>query len=366
MGFRYISGAKTSFFGQGKVPSPEILGALSGANLQRLYHNGGVQPDGRVVARLDAAGNAILDSQGSAAAFDPIAPDGRTNTWNYSDASQLSTNGYVRFDNYSAEVIDTGTRNAASPSSAGMDIAMSRDMGKIFGGRLPWTLTAGMSINDISANINEPVRARIATVSDYFSLFGQVVSDAPYSSPSSTTTSLLDASGNALINADGSAGSVTIDTSVFLGNEPAGRTSSIATDTTSVNNRWKLKGAYYTFRVGPTLLIPFTTRFRATVSAGAALVYSGSNYTVTQTFDAPMGADITDTSTNSANKVLPGFYAEASLQFDLTDRSGFYAGAVMQSAGSYTQSIDTANAHYSTKIDLANQSGLRAGLSIRF
>ena len=366
MGFRYISGAKTSFFGQGKVPSPEILGALSGANLQRLYHNGGVQPDGRVVARLDAAGNAILDPQGSAAAFDPIAPDGRTNTWNYSDVSQLSTNGYVRFDNYSAEVIDTGTRKAASPSSAGMDIAMSRDMGKIFGGRLPWTLTAGMSINDIAANINEPVRARITTVSDYFSLFGQVVPDAPYSSPSSSTTSLLDASGNPLINEDGSAGSVTIDTSVFLGNEPAGRTSSIATDTTSVNNRWKLKGAYYTFRVGPTLLIPFTTRFRATVSAGAAVVYSGSKYTVTQTFDAPMGADITDTSTNSANKLLPGFYADASLQFDLTDRSGFYAGAVMQSAGSYTQSIDTANAHYSTKIDLANQSGLRAGMSIRF
>jgi hypothetical protein len=54
------------------------------------------------------------------------------------------------------------------------------------------------------------------------------------------------------------------------------------------------------------------------------------------------------------------------VQFDLTERTGFYAGAVFQSSGSYTQTVDSANAHYSTKIDLANQSGVRAGLSIRF
>ena len=41
-------------------------------------------------------------------------------------------------------------------------------------------------------------------------------------------------------------------------------------------------------------------------------------------------------------------------------------GNVFQSAGSYTQSIDTDNSHYSTKIDLANQNGVRAGMSIRF
>jgi hypothetical protein len=54
------------------------------------------------------------------------------------------------------------------------------------------------------------------------------------------------------------------------------------------------------------------------------------------------------------------------MQFDLTDRAGFYAGAVFQSTGSYNQKVDSENAHYVSKIDLSNQSGLRAGLSVRF
>jgi hypothetical protein len=65
-------------------------------------------------------------------------------------------------------------------------------------------------------------------------------------------------------------------------------------------------------------------------------------------------------------KLLPGYFADATVQFDLTERTGFYAGAVFQSAGSYEQRIDSDNAHYSTKVDLANMSGFRAGLSYRF
>ncbi|MSU47903.1 MAG: hypothetical protein EXS37_02235 [Opitutus sp.] len=364
-GFRYLKGAKLSFSGQGKVPSPETPGAASGPSLLRTYHNGGVRPDARVVARLDGSGNPVIDPQTNSAVFDSIAPDGRSNTWNYSDANQLNANGFVRFDSYSADVIDTNVRKKDGPSSAGMDISMSRDMGKLRG-RFPWTITAGMSINDIAGNTNEKVRATINTLSDYYSLFGQTPPTAPYSSPSSSTSNVLDASGNALINDDGSSSTITTDTSVLIGNEPAGRTTISATDDTSVSNRWKLKGAYYTFRAGPTLWIPFTSRLRASISAGAAVVYSGSNYTVTQTFQPALGAEISDTSTNAAYKILPGYYADATVQFDLTERAGFYAGAVMQSAGSYSQNIDTPNSHYSTKIDLANQSGVRAGLSIRF
>lgn len=365
-GFRYLRGAKASFGGQGRIPSPEDPGAAVGANLTRNYHDGSVKPDGRSVARLDSSGNPVIDPQSNAAVFDPVAPDGRTNSWNYTDASQLSQAGYVAFHTYSAEVADAGLRNKAANSSAGMDINVSRDMGKLFGGRVPWQLTAGMSINDISANTRDTVRARLTTLTDFYSTFGRNAPDAPYSSPSSSTTNVLDAAGSPLLNDDGSNQTVTTDTSVLIGNEPAGRTLSTTTDDSSVSNNWKVKGAYYTFRAGPTLLLPITKRFNASVSVGAAMVYSGTSYTVTQTLDAPAGADITDTATNAAYKLLPGFYADASLQFDLTERTGFYAGAVFQSAGSYNQAVDTANAHYTTKIDLANQNGVRAGLSYRF
>jgi hypothetical protein len=366
-GFRYISGAKTSFAGQGRIPAPENPGAATGGNISRVYHDGAVQPDARVVARLDSSGNPVTDPQSGSPTFDPISPDGRTNTWNYIDSSQLAAiPGYVAFHTYAAEVIDTTTRNRESGNSAGMDIAVSRDMGKLLGTRITWNLTAGMSINDIAVNTNDRVRATMTTLTDFYSLYGQTPPDAPYSSPSATTVTLTDASGNPLVTQDGAVQSVSIDTSVLIGNEPAGRTTSSRTDDTSVGNTWRLKGAYYTFRAGPTVWVPITTRLRASVSLGAAAVYSGTSYTVTQTFAPELGAEISDTSSSSAYKLKPGYYADATVQFDLTERAGFYAGAVFQSAGSYTQNVDTDNAHYSTKIDLANQSGVRAGMSIRF
>jgi hypothetical protein len=365
-GFRYISGAKTSFFGTGRIPSPNDPGAATGANLQRIYHDGSVQPDARTVARLDSSGNPVIDPQSNTAVFDPVSPDGRTNTWNYTDAAQLALPGFVRFSSYSAEVTDPTLREKKLGSTAGMDLAVSRDMGKLFGSRIAWNLTAGMSINDLSANKNDLVRANLTTISDYYSLYGRTPPDAPYSSPSTATENVVDAAGNAVLGTDGVAQTISVDTSVLLGNEPAGRTTTTAATDTHVTNRWKLKGAYYTFRAGPTVWVPITNRLRASVSFGAAMVYSGTSYTVTQTLQPDLGSEISDTSSSEAYKLLPGYFADATVQFDLTERTGFFAGGVFQSAGSYTQRIDNDNAHYATKIDLSNQSGVRAGMSIRF
>ena len=365
-GFRYLSGVKTSFAGTGRIAAPEDPGPITGANLTRVYHDGAVRPDARTVARLDSSGNPVIDPQSGSQVFDPIAPDGRTNTWNYTDLSQLTAiPGYVAFHTYSADVVDTVARNKSGSRSSGLDISVSRDMGKLFG-RFPWNLTAGMSINDISINTSDNVRASVRSITDFYSLYGKTPPEPPYSSPSSTTTTVVDASGNAVLNSDGTTQSVTVDTSILIGNEPAGRTDTTAINNSSVTNRWRLRGAYYTFHAGPTLWIPITARLRASLSVGAALVYAGTSYTVTQTFEPDLGAEISNTNDSEAYKLLPGYFADATVQFDLTERTGFYAGAVFQSAGSYTQTIDTADAHYSTKIDLANQSGIRAGLSIRF
>ncbi|MBI4621932.1 MAG: hypothetical protein HY736_01770 [Verrucomicrobia bacterium] len=366
LGFRRISGAKTSFSGQGKIGSSNNPGAVTGANLDRAYHDGTVRPDARTAARLDNSGNPIIDAESGGSVFDPIAPDGKTNTWSYQDARQVAENGFLAFHTYSADVIDTAVRQTDAAGSLGMDLAVLRDMGKLLGPRVTWQLSAGMSVNDISATMADSVRARLTTLSDFYSLFGQTPPAAPYGSPSTTVGNLLDAGGNPVIGEDGAIRTVTTDASVLLGNEPAGRTTSETTDSTSVSNRWKVKGAYFTFHAGPTVWLSISSRLRASVSIGAALVYSGTSYAVTQTFQPETGAEISDTSTSAAYKLLPGYYADATVQFDLTERTGFYAGAVFQSAGSYTQNLDSASAQYSTKIDLSKQNGLRAGLSIRF
>lgn len=367
IGIRRLSGAKTSFSGQGKIKAPEDPGAATGANLSRIYHDGAVQPDARVAPRLDASGNPLLDPSTGASLFDPIAPDGRTNTWNYADTRQRDAlPGYIAFHSYSAEVIDTGTRSKDAGSTMGLDLATSRDMGKLFGSRIAWSLTAGMSINDVNSKTSDKVRANMTTLTDYYSLFGVTPPDAPYSAPSASSQNVLDANGNPLINDAGVTQTVTTDTTVLLGNEPAGRSTATTTDATSVTNHWKLKGAFYTFRAGPTFFVPITSRFRASLSLGAAMVYAGTNYTVTQTFQPEIGAEISDTSTSAIYKLLPGYFADASLQFDITERAGVYAGAVFQSAGSYTQNLNTTTANYATKVDLSNQNGLRAGMTIRF
>jgi hypothetical protein len=365
IGVRRLSGAKTSFQGQGKIPAAEDPGAITGANLLRVYHDGSVQPDARVAPRLDNGGNPVTDSAGNTI-FDPIAPDGKTNTWNYSDPKQLTGDGYITFHSYSAEVTDTATRKQDSNSAFGLDLVTTHDMGKLFGTRATWQLMGGMSINDLSSKTSGNVRATLTTITDYYSLFGVTPPTAPYSAPSSSTTSLLDASGAPLYDSSGNAQTVTTDTTVLIGNQPIGRLTTPVTNETSVTNHWKLKGAYYTFRFGPTILVPITTRLKASVSFGPALVYAGSNYTVTQTFQPDIGAEISTTDTDSIYKLLAGYYVDANLQFDLTEKTGFYAGAVFQSAGSYQQELNSTTASYSTKVDLSNQNGLRAGMSIRF
>lgn len=366
LGFRYLSGAKTSFAGTGRLVSAADPGPETGADVTRTYQDGIVQVDSRFMPRFDSSGNPVIDPETEQQAFDRIAPDGRTNSWTYTDSRQLTEDGFVAFHSYTADVIDSATREKKALSTAGFDLAVSRDMGAVFGSRSTWTLTAGMSVNDISATTVDNVDANINALTDYYSLFGQAAPPAPYTAPSSATETVLDANGNPVLNADGSTRTVITNTTVLLGNEPLGRTTITTTDSTSVSNRWKVKGSYYTFRAGPTLFIPITNRLRASISVGAALVYAGTNYTVTESFTPEIGPEISDTNSSQENKLLPGYYADANLQFNLTDRAGFYAGAIFQSTGSYDQKIESTNANYTTKIDLANQNGLRAGMTIRF
>jgi hypothetical protein len=365
-GFRYLSGAKLKFFGSGRLATSEDPGAATGRNITRSYHDGSVGVDGRFAPRVDNSGNPVLDPDSGTQIFDPIAPDGRTNTWSFQNASQATEDGFLAFRTYSAEVIDAGTRSKDANSNFGMEVAVSRDMGKLLGTRISWQLIAGMSINDLSGQTTDAVQARLTALTDLYSLDGQVAPLAPYSAPSSASSNVLDSAGNAVLNDDGSAQTVTTDTTVLLSNQPLARVNTVTTNSTSVNARWKLSGAYYTFRAGPTLFVPITNRFRASLSVGAAVIFSGSNYSVTQTYAPETGAEISDTSSSTESHLLPGYYADATLQFDLTERTGFYAGALIQGAGEYTHNLNSTAAQYSTKIDLAKQQGFRGGMTIRF
>lgn len=348
-GFRNLSGPKTSFSGKGKLLAAENIGTSTNPNENRVYHDGSVSADARTTQ---------VDNGDGTSTTVPVPNDGKTNTWGYGSDKQL-VDGYMTFHTYSASITDTSIRAQNAERTSGIELSVGYDMGKVFK-RFDWSIIAGVGLNDISSSMSGAVKADLTTVTDTYSLFGQIPPAAPYSSSANSTTTVT------VTNGDGTTSSDTSDTSVLLGNRPVDRSTSVTSDSTSVRNRWKLKGAYFTSRVGPSLTMQFTSRLKASVSAGLAVVYAGTTYSVDEAFLPETGAEITDSMKDEASKFLVGYYADATLQFDATERTGFYVGAVYQATGSYDQTIASTNANYSTKIDLNNLNGLRAGMTFRF
>jgi len=342
LGMRQLSGAKTSFTGRGVVASVVPPDDYTTPNLTRYYHDGTVFKDTRV----------IIDNDGFAT---PINPDGYTNSWSYNYTGQVADDGNMTFHGYSADIADPGMRQKTANSSFGVEVVVSRDMTQITK-KLSWTLFAGLSLNEINSNRTENLAAKITTVTDYYSLNGQTPPAPPYLGPSSTASTV--------VNSDGTFTTVTSDNTTLLGSSPLGRTTTVSDGL--VSNHWKVKGGYFTFRAGPSLSYAITEKLKATLSVGAAVVFVGSTYTVDQLYTPPVGADILSTVDDSTDRLLPGYYADATLEYDFTERAGAYAGAFYQSTGSYDQTIATTEANYATKIDLASLQGFRLGMNIRF
>jgi hypothetical protein len=327
LGIRGLSGSKTSFSGRGAITSTaDYIGDTTSTNYSRAYHDGTVSVDTRTITTDDGNGTSISV---------PIAPDGMTNNWSYIDATQITAAGNVAMHSYSADMVDSGSRSKATDNAYGVELSVARDMGKI-AGRFEWNLSGGFSFNDLKADLTSTVPANITTTTDSYSLNG-----APAPAVGTTPTILITSS-------------------------PLSRTTTVTTDSTSVTNLWKLKGAYYTFRAGPTVFLPITSHLRASISVGAALVYSGTDYSVTQTFQTPLGDPIVETMDSTSVHFLPGYYADANIEYSISDTAGFYAGAVYQSTGSFTQEVKTDAADFFSKVDLSNLSGLRAGMNIKF
>jgi hypothetical protein len=334
LGFRGIGGVKTSFGGTGVLASNSIIGEATGVDA-RLYHDGYVAFDTRKV--LDPAGNEV-----------PITPDGRTNSWSFKDDKQaMEINGLIAMHTYSATTSDASFREKDPPSAFGLELSLDREIGSVFGTRMKWGVVGGMSINQISVATSSELDANVTVVTDYYSLGGQAAPTAPFTGPSF-------------------GGSV--DTTPLLGNEILLREQKIESMSGAVLSSWKLRGAYVSFRAGASLFVPITTRFSALLSAGAVVVYAGTTYDITQTFKPNTGDTISGAMGSDDSAIIPGYYADASLQFAMNDTSGLYLGAVYQSSGDYTQEVSSEDgaSKYSTRVDLSRLQGIRAGVSFKF
>jgi hypothetical protein len=134
----------------------------------------------------------------------------------------------------------------------------------------------------------------------------------------------------------------------------------------TVAEKWSVTGAYFTLRLGPQVTLPITENFSANFSGGPALVYVGTTFSVDQTITPPTGSPLESTGTHSYNTVLPAYFADANVEYSLTDTTGLFLGAVLQGSRSYNQSIVAPDANYTTKVDFGSQEGVNMGIDFKF
>jgi len=368
IGMRTLSGAKIAFTGRGFVSSFQPTTDITTPNIVHIYH------DGNVLTDVEPYSFTVTHNDGTTTTYtSPQTPPGFTNTWSFLDLNQIRADGNLDFHSYTADVVDSGLHQKNPGTGSGLEMVVSRDMGQ-WGRRLEWKLLFGASLTDIKSHTSDTLAATITTITDTYAvnLNGQTALPAtvPYTAPSYQQVPQVDANGNPILDTSGAQIINYVETTILLGDHPLDRTITIAPGT--VFNEWDMKGAYFTFRLGPSIGFLITDHLKFTLSAGAALVFSGTEYTVTQTYQPVTADPVISTVTDDEGKFLLGYYLDASLQYDINERTGFYAGVVYQDTGSYTQTAELndtftgSHASYKSLIDLSALSGFRMGMTFKF
>ncbi|MBL9191072.1 MAG: hypothetical protein JNJ82_01860 [Opitutaceae bacterium] len=376
VGVRYIGGADIKFGNLGTVPSQLSIPALTGSAQPISYTDGAISldalrdnekdadgnqtstPGGRYTTsgvRVDANGNPILDDAGNPVT--QITGDyvsytaGFTRTWAYVNASQVTSNpGFVAMHDYSAES-SGATATASSDSGAGFEFTATRKFGS-FGGKIELGVLFGFGITDINGKVSGDIKSNLKTLTDLYSLGGRAAPAAPFTGPTT----------EAYIGADGTAYSGALETTVPLAAFATSRTNTTTPNGANISGTWQIKGAYYLFRVGPMVRIPIGQRFAMTFSGGYAGAYLGTKYRVDETLNVEGTSPNQFQDEDTYSKFMSGVYAEANFEWLLTDRTGFFAGATVETLGKYEQKLGSRTA----AVDIGGNVGFRFGITTRF
>jgi hypothetical protein len=344
-GLRYVGGPKVSFHNVGTIP-PVFLTPSTSTTATNSYNDGTVGAD----TRVDANGHP--------------ENDGLTNTWTVNFPSQITSDGNVAYHIYSTTAMPDGqTLNAANTLADGWELQMGHSFGKI-ARKVDVSLVAGFTLNSFNSRRSTGIQSQLTTLTDVYSLNGQSPPlNFPASQPNSTTVNVYDSNGQVVITPTGVAKTETVDTSILLGTTPT-RTNANGTPTTvEVEGNWQIKGAYYTFRLGPVFEFPVTERFKLTLGFGPAAVFAGSTYTSNElalVSNVSTLVNISQVKTHSV--LLPAWYADANAEYWLTERAGFYFGGTYQRCQSFDQRLGGESA----TIDMTSTSGITSGLTLRF
>lgn len=362
-------GGEVSFGSLGQVAPSRSVDPLGQTSAGRNYDNGtvitdaprlneraGNVPDGEVIStpggRYDVKAT-NSDGQtivvGDYLSYTP----GRTRSWGYASADQVTPDGRIGMSLYSA-TSEGATAQADGDAAGGIELGLARRLGRFANGRVEWGFGAMIGLTDINGKARGTVTSTLNTLTDFYSLNGQAAPTAPYSGPS--FTDLLDSEGK-LVSANGR------ETTTPLGDTPVSRTETSVAGGATVEGYWQIKGAYYLIRLGPQMRARVTDRLALSLSAGFAGAYVGTTYRVEEVLRTPNpNISVTADEERDQSEFSTGFYGELSAEYWLTSRTGFFAGATYHTLGSYEQSLNGRTAN----IDLGKGAGFRLGIMTRF
>ena len=350
---RFGGKLKANFRNVGSITSAlDLKDTTTEAN--RTYNDGYVHLDSRV----DGDGN-------------DVASDGRTNTWSYNSATQVTSDlSAVDFHRY--ETLSEGASVLAKSSpTVGVDVEGSRELwrfGRPLGpGRRVFTVGAqfGFGLNTLNAKSSGTITATLLTITDTYSLLGAAPpggdpadsSSTGYSAPSTTTVDVT--------NADGTTTTQTIDNTTYLASTPQSRSETATPGAATVKGMWQVKGAYFSVRAGPWLRWQPNDRFSVRLSAGATVNVVGLRMRYDEQLElenlttAVQNADESTAETSAQAGVFSGLDAE----YWFTERAGFFGSASYELS---TRDSELTLGGRSALIKMSAGLGLRSGLSFKF
>ena len=363
-GLRFsTTGANVEFGQLGHVPNPASAPPLGLGAVQRLYDDGGVGVDSARPNERDAGGSVFSTPGGRYAGrtvdtvgnetfvgdYLAYAPD-RTRNWAYQNESQIGSDGRLALHLFSA-ASSGATAAAEAGASGGFEVSVNRRLRR-FGKRAEFGVNATFGLNDIDAGTSGSIQANLVALTDYYRIYGTPPT-APFTGPK--FENLTDANGNViLLNGR--------EITVPLDHFPVQRETTTTANGATILGSWKINGAYYIVRVGPTVRIFVTDRLAFSFEAGLAGAFVGSRFEVEETIELTNLDPISTTEVGDETDLLAGFYGAGAVEYWMTDRTNAHAGAAYESLDRYQQSVNGRTA----EIDIGSTVTVRLGLTTRF
>lgn len=358
--------SSVTFGGLGAIP---FRSNVPGADLPdvpvRLYDDGAVGLDAPRDNEVDDDGNQTSPPGGRYQTFDEdgnVTGDflsytpGVTRDWAYQNQEQFA-NGTISMNSFSTESTGASIARDAETSGLGFELAVSRRLIQL-GRKLEIGLSGAVGFSDFNASTTSTISADLIRLTDVYQISG-TPPDAPYQAPSFIPQTIIGPDGLPFPTGNST------ENTVPLQQLTADRRFETVPDGATVNGAWGLDGAYYSFRFGPEVRGHLTQRIAFTAGAGVLGAVVGSDFSVAEALvleDYQTFGNVSFISTDTITELVFGYYAEIALEYWITQRTGLFFGAAIESIDDFNHVFGGRTA----SVMLGDSTVVRIGVIHRF